>query len=359
MTKKTLRQPPMFLDLDWCGACQPLSRNVCPTKRKRQQSQQFLQSLPLGQMCLFQTKAPRLQAPEQVLDLPAQGIVLKYLVSMRTACDNHVFALAGAHPHQGNLFAQDLSLSRKQEALSSTLCPKQIRGPDLFAAARCCDFQILTDAQAKRYLLSQQITKPVSANKFAVCRDKRKAIFTKQLQILLQEGDSLSSVATTFLLQDRPQQRKGHAFPDQTQHQDIQRSFAQVPIGAVNGNDEGRREAEQFNDQSGDLSKRQLEESQESLASLVMRIGFGSSAHHRRDLYQRDSLDLHHRDDELRQKVDSSFIPSYIFTKRSLQTANVGHCAGVLSRNVWRQILLRITAQWPFMQFQRSFFVLY
>src|SRR5215210_5943177 len=340
MTKKTLRQPPMFLDLDGLDACQPLARNVSPTKRHRQQSQQFLQSLPLGQMCLFQTKAPRLQAPEQVLDLPAQGIVSKYLVSVRTACDNHVFALAGAHPHQGNLFAQDLSLSRKQEAFASTLCAKQIRGPDLFVTARCCDFQILTDAQAKRYLLSQQITKPVSANKFAVCRDKRKALLTKQLQILLQEGDSLSSVGTTFLLQDRPQQRKGHAFPDQTQHQDIQRSFAQVPIGAVYRNHEGRREAKQFNDQSGDLSKRQIEESQKTLASLVMRIGFGSSAHHRRNLYQRDGLDLNESDDELRQEVDSRFIPSYILSKRSLQGANVGHCACVLSRNVWRQILV-------------------
>src|SRR5438270_5041593 len=117
--------------------------------------------------------------------------------------------------------------------------------------------------------------------------------------------------------------------------------------------------AEQFNDQRGDLSKRQIEESQKTLAALVMRISFGSSAHHRSNLYQRDGLDLHDRDDELRQEVDSRFIPSYIFTQRSLQTANVGHCARVLSRNVWRQILVRIAAQLPFMQFQRSFFVLY
>src|SRR5947209_13120203 len=104
MTEQTFRQPPMFLDLDGLESCQPLARNVRPTKRKRQQSQQFLQSLTLGQMCLFQTKAPRLQAPEQVHDLPAQGIVSKYPVGVRAACDDHVLALAGAHPHQGNIF---------------------------------------------------------------------------------------------------------------------------------------------------------------------------------------------------------------------------------------------------------------
>src|SRR5438270_3636856 len=128
MTEQTLRQPPMFLDLDRLGACQPLARNVRPTKSHRQQSQQFLQSLTLGQMCLFQTKAPRLQAPEQVLDLPAQGVVSKYLVSVRAACDNHILALSCAQPHQGNFFSQDRSLSAQQKAFASTLCAEKISG---------------------------------------------------------------------------------------------------------------------------------------------------------------------------------------------------------------------------------------
>jgi hypothetical protein len=90
-----------------------------------------------------------------------------------------------------------------------------------------------------------------------------------------------------------------------------------------------------------------------------MRVLFGTPLHDRRDLHQADGLDLNESNDELRQEVDSSLIPSYIFPKRALQEAHVGHCALVLSRNVWRQILSRIAAQWPFMQFQRSIFVLY
>jgi len=39
-------------------------------------------------------------------------------------------------------------------------------------------------------------------------------------------------------------------------------------------------------------------------------------------------------DDELGQEVATSFIPSYSFTKRSLQTANVSHQTVTSTRNV-------------------------
>src|SRR5205085_12233976 len=102
---------------------------------------------------------------------------------------------------------------------------------------------------------------------------------------------------------------------------------AQVPIGAINRDDKGRLQPDERNNETGEFGKGQLEESQKALNPLVMRCLFSSPAHHRRELDEVDRLDLNKRHEELRQKVDSSFVPSSILGKRSLQRANVGHCA--------------------------------
>src|SRR5215210_1300613 len=359
MTEDTLRQPAMFLDLDRMGACQPLTRDVRPTIGQRHQSKKFLKSLPLGEMSLFQTKTPRLQATEQGFYLPPQGIVPKYLVTFRAARHNHVFAFGGAHPHQRYLFSQDSPFAEEQNSNADFLCAEQIPGSHQLIAAGIRDTQILFDPNAKGNLLPAQVTKPIPPNKLAVSGHKRERTFAEKSHILFQQLDSLRSVGTTFLFQHRPQQRKGHSLEDHAQHEDVQRRSSQIPIGAINGNEERLWDAKQFDNQKSDLGKRHVKESQKSLTSFVMRVLFRPPAHHRRDLDETDGLDLNQGENKLRQKVESGFVPSYILRKRSLQVANVGHCALVLSRNVWRQILARIAARWPFMQCQRSIFVLY
>ena len=46
------------------------------------------------------------------------------------------------------------------------------------------------------------------------------------------------------------------------------------------------------------------------------------STHHRRDLHQRDGLDLQQNNDELRPNVAAGFIPCYVIIKYSFQPAN-------------------------------------
>src|SRR5437588_434082 len=326
MMEDTLRQPTMLLDLDRLGACQPLTRDVRPTICQSHQSKEFLQSLPLVDMSFFQTKPPRLQATEQGFYLPAQGIVTKYLITFRAARHNHVFAFRGSHPHQRNLFSQDSPFAQEQHSNASFLCAEQVLGSHHLIAASIRDTQILLDANAKGNLLSAQVTKPLPTNKLAVSGHKRKRTFAEKSHILFQQLDSLRSVGTTLLLQHRPQQRKGHAFADHAQHEDIQRRSSQIPIGAINREDKRSADAQQVDNKKSYLSKRHVKESQEALTSFVVRVLFRPPAHHRRDLYKTDGLDLNQCERKLRQKVDAGFVPSYILRKRSLQVANVGHC---------------------------------
>jgi hypothetical protein len=74
---------------------------------------------------------------------------LQYLIALRAARHNHIFALTGSHPHQRNLFSQDLSLPTEQNSKTSSGCAKQILGRHLPAAASIRNFQILSDPKAK------------------------------------------------------------------------------------------------------------------------------------------------------------------------------------------------------------------
>src|SRR5207248_7089112 len=145
--------------------------------------------------------------------------------------------------------------------------------------------------------------------------------------------------------------RESHAAIDNADDHDIQRRLSQVPVGAIHGDDPRRWNSQETHDEASHLRIRKLEETEESLHSFVVRLSLGTSHKDIGYLREVDGSNFNQGDDEASQKVDACSIPRYILVKRALQEAHVGHCARVLSRNVWRQILIRIAAQWPFMQF--------
>lgn len=148
-----------------------------------------------------------------------------------------------------------------------------------------------------------QITKPISTNKLTVGRHKINRFFWEKLHILFHQLNSFSRSGATFLLQHSPQQRESDSFIDPTQHQDMNRLLAQIPIGAVNRQDELSCDAKQFDDQPCDLGKRQIKEAKKALTSFVMRVRCRASRQNLRDLNKTDSLNLNPSNDELRQEL--------------------------------------------------------
>ncbi len=99
-----------------------------------------------------------------------------------------------------------------------------------------------------------------------------------------------------------------------------------------------------------------LEAAQEALNPLVVRCFFRATRKNRGDLGEIDTTDLDQSDQKLRQEVDSSFIPIYIFSKLSLKRAKVGH--RVFSSQVI-SVLEKDKAAVAFYAFSKFIFVRY
>src|SRR5947209_17816044 len=264
MTKDTFSQPTMLFDLQRLDLRQPLPRQISPTK--------------------------------------SQG-------------------------HQKQPLPQDLARSPKQYSLTCFLCAKEVARRHPATVPRVLNQQVLFQTQAKWDALSTQKGQPIHSNKLAVCTNKFNTLPPEKPQVILHQSYTFVGIRATFLLQNSPEQRETNALKSDPQEQDIQRSLTQVPIGAINGDGKRWPQSNQRNHEASEFGEGQLEKSQEALNPHVMRRLFSSPTHHRRDLDEVDGLDLNQRDEKLSQKVDSSFIPSYILGKRSLQGAKVGHCA--------------------------------
>src|SRR5947209_6598007 len=325
MTKDTLSQRTMLFDLQRDHACQLLPRQISPTEG--QQSHQLSQPLSVRHVRRFQTKTSGLQATEQSFNSPSARIISKQQSGFLRADDNHILAITAPQDHHKQPLPQDLARPREQDGDACLLCTEQIPGRYPLRVARVLHQQILFQSQAKPNALSTQKGQPIHSDKLSVRANKLNTLPPEQAQVLFDQVNALIGVGAAFLLKNRPQQREADASISDAQQQDIQRRLAQVPIGAVNRDDKRRPESHQLNDETSQFSERQLEESQEALNPLVMRCLFGSPAHHTGDLGEVDGLDLNHSYEELGQEVDSSFVPRYILSKRSLQQRLVDHCA--------------------------------
>jgi hypothetical protein len=111
------------------------------------------------------------------------------------------------------------------------------------------------------------------------------------------------------------------------QHQDVDGRLAQIPVGAVEGDDPRGGRAGEPHDQAGDLRVGQREVAQEAPDALVVRGRLRPPAEDAGDLCKVNRLDLDDGDEEARQEVEARTVPRYILGERPLQEADVGHRA--------------------------------
>ena len=348
----------MLLDLQGLLACQPLADDVRPAESEGQQRNQFLQAFGMNNVRLFQAKAPTLQAREERFNLPAALVVRKRRKCLAWRNHDHVFARRETQPTDKQRQAPDRACAFNDQGFADPLRTEQAPNINQLSTP-VCDHSVFTNPDAEVYRLRAQPREPITAHKLPVCTKISNRLITEDAPELSDERNALLLVRTAFLLKNSPEHGESHATVRDANDHDIQRGLAKIPVGAIQCDDPRGRHSQKADDEASDLCIRHRKKAEETLRSLVVRLRFGAPQKDLGHLREVDCSDFDQGNDEASQKVDTRFIPRYIVSQRSLQQANVGHCALHPFKFHLAMNSIRIQARWPFMQFQRSFFVLY
>src|SRR5579885_272487 len=335
MPKGAASKASVLLDLQGLLARQPFANDVCPAESKRQQCDQLLQPLGVGDMSLFQTKAPTLQTREEGFNLPAPSVVRKRRLGEAWRDHDHVLARRETHATNEQGQAPDHSRPLNDEWLSNALMTEQTMDRNLLSTP-VCNFRVLTHPDAEVHINRAQPREPILADKLPVRAQIRDRAITEDAPELPNQIDPLCGVRAAFLFQHSPEQRESHATVRDAQHHDIQRRLAKIPISPVHWDDPGRGHSQETHDEARHLRVGHLKEAEETLNSFIVRLSFGAPRKDACDLREVDGSHFYKSDDEASQEVDACSIPRYIVRERALQQAHVGHCAFILSSFIWR-----------------------
>lgn len=274
MPKDTLAQASVLLELERFLLTQPLADDDCPAERQRQQRQQLLQSGGVGDMRLFQAKAPALQTPEQRFDFPPPGVI-RERTWRRLWRDDHILARLKAHAAEVQVQAPAPPCAGDDHLSANALRAKQL--PDRHQLSTTIrDLCVLFDPDAEINPASFQPAKPLFAGKLPVTSQIGYRVEAAQGAKLADQSLALLSVRVPFLFQHRPQDGNGDALVGNPQDQQIQGRLAQLPVRPVQRQDIGRFEGQQSEQRQGDHRRGQFKEAKKALDALVMRLGCGA-----------------------------------------------------------------------------------
>src|SRR5947209_12247020 len=358
MPKDTLRQSPMLLDLQRLVLCQPLANNMRPAEGQRQQRQQFLEPLGVSDVRLFQAEAATLQTAEERFHFPPLRIISNGGLRRTLRDDDHVLTFWQTHAAHVPALSPDEACTGERCRGIEAAMPEQLPGLHC-APAGVGDQGVRAHPDAAGDAFAPQIREAHFADKLAVSTQVSNSTESEQAPELVEQSAPLRGRGAALLLNDHPQKREGRPLISNTEQENIQGRLSQVPVGAIHSEYPRRGHSEQLNNEGGHARIREFKEAQEALRPLVMRGGLGAPRKDARHLDEVDALDLDQGDEELGHEVDARFIPRYSAGKRSLQQANVGHRGPPPFKTHREMVLLRIRARWPFMQCQRTIFVLY
>src|SRR5436305_10409043 len=128
MPEDTDSLTPMLLERQGLLRAQPLAGDVRPAEGERDERQQLLQPLRLGDVRGFQTEAARLEAAEQRLDLPSLRVVCKGGRDFPLRDDDHILATGQPHPRDMPSLAPDDSRSPKRLTVPDAAVAEQLPG---------------------------------------------------------------------------------------------------------------------------------------------------------------------------------------------------------------------------------------
>ncbi len=343
----------MSLHLKRLVLAYPLSYFMRPAKGQRQKRYHLLQPFCLSQPRLLQAESSLLKTSEQGLDLPSPRIIFYSPQTLLAACHDQVLSTFKLHPRYMQMLTDHSPRLFKLNGLAYPVSRKQARGshhlPSLVAYQGICP-----QSDAKIYMVLFQIREQLLTDKLAISAQKVNRIKAEEAIKLTQQSKTFSVVRASSLLKHYPEQRESRALVAYAEREDVDRRRSQTPVSAINTNDPGSRQPDQFDDKASDTTIADVKATQEALDAFVTGIRCSRTTESRSNLSEVDGPDLDQGNEELSQEVDAGFVPSYIRSKRSLKRANVGHCAISFQEHL-EMNLIRIAARWPLCIFKDQF----
>jgi hypothetical protein len=343
----------MSLHLKRLVLAYPLSYFMRPAKSQCQNRYHLLQSLCLAQPGLLKAESSFLKTSEQCLDLPTPRIIFYSSMSHLATCHDQILSTFKLHPRYVQMLPDHSPRSFKLNRLAYAASRKQACGSHHLPVT-VSDHSICSQTYAKIYTVLFQMSEQFLTDKLAISAQKVNRIKAEESVKLTQQSHSLSVVGASSLFKQNPQQRESRAFVADAEREDVNRRRGKAPIRAINTDDPGSGHPDQLNNKASDARITDLKATQETLDTFIGGISRSRATESRSNLSEVDSPDPDQGDEELSQEVDTSFVPSYIRSKRSLKRANVGHCAISFQEHLV-MISIRITARWPLCIFKELF----
>jgi hypothetical protein len=351
--KYTFSFSPMLLHRYWLRLTYPLSYFMRPAKRHRQKRHHLLQPLCLSQPRLLQAESSFLKTSEQSLDLPTPGVFFYSPPCRLSTCHYQVFSSSKLHPGDVKPLPDDTPPPFKLNRLAYSASGKQACGshhlPSLVA-----DYSIGSQTYAKIYTILFEVSEQLLANKLSISAQKVNRVKAEESVKFAQQSPPLGVIRAASLFKQNPKQRESNALVADAKREYVDRRRGEAPIGAINTQHPGGGLAQELNYKASNAAVADVKATQETLDTFVAGISRSRATESRSNLSEVDGPDLDESDEELSQEVDTSFVPGYIISKRSLKRANVGHCAISFQEHL-EMNLIRIAARWPLCIFKELF----
>lgn len=311
---------------------QPNTHQIRPHERQRQQRHQTSDPLAITKMCRLEIKPPRLQRPEERLDLPALSVKQQGLAGLtrRHHDDKLIFRGGGL----GQAFAHHIeSVSINQARFLQTTALAHLEAlealPGRWRPALVADLGILLDADDKVQLLRQEVAKPPFSNEFAVGQNRLDPMGRDHLQEPIHQRYAFVGRGVALLVKQHPDHGDGDAFVGDGDHQNVDLGLAKEPLRAIDGDGEGVLLRNQRHDQAGDDFEVHVETGEEATQTALVRCGFGVGVEHQGELAEVDRAQFDQRQNGGGSADQAGAVPSKVGLQSVDQSVNLHGEAGL------------------------------
>src|SRR6056297_3569414 len=243
----------------------------------RQHAHQFLDPFALGHVGVLELVAPLLQMAEEGLDPPAQAIEFQCLGAMKSMADDREVRVASF----GDTLGGEVHLPSENlvEILAVSLPASPPAQP---SGAPPTDERVALDPHDVAQLHQLQPSEPMLSDKLPV-HGQHVDVFDRQDgKHLLHQGDPVGLARVAALGgfgQDTPRDGKADLPEDHGDDEDVDVGFAELPIGAVHGEDPALwRPGGQREDEGSDLPGSKHHLGEEALEAAQNRFALGPGA---------------------------------------------------------------------------------
>ena len=278
----------------------PLPDGMRPDESNREEAQKLSDLFRIGHMRVLETKASRLETPEERLDFPSLEVGFDCIGAMNVAHDDHVL-IRKTGAGQKECHSADDACFVERAHLPLGQSPEQI--PHIpFACSG--NEEVLPDADDKRDFLFLEPGKPYFPDELPIGQKTGDVLFSQQRDHRPHDGFSLLRVRVPLFPEEHPGDGEGGTLVDDGDREDVDVRLSPPPVCTIHRQPvrAGREQGEHEGDEEllGNLKRRE-----EPLDAAVAGIHLGIPAEAQSDLGEVHRADGDEGKNELGEEFES------------------------------------------------------